>query len=308
MRNAFADEMLKLVKEDQRAVLLSGDIGNRMFDGIKDYRADRVLNCGIAEQNMIGVAAGMALNGMRPFVYTITPFAMMRCLEQIRVDACYHNVPVVIVGTGSGLSYASLGPTHHSCEDMAIMRSIPNIAVTAPSDEYELRAIMRWAMEGSAPVYIRIGKKGEPKFHQAIPEMTAGQSYALREGKDVCFLTTGVITAEVMEAAQMLEAKGLSAHVESMPFVKPLAIDRLEELSSRFDHFYIAEEHSKIGGLFGAVSEWCAQEGHIGRLRMSSISIDDVFYHEVGSQADARRYFGMSADQIFNRVMDEHGA
>ncbi|SVC89499.1 uncharacterized protein METZ01_LOCUS342353, partial [marine metagenome] len=142
--------------DDSRIVLLSGDIGNKLFDKFKEQSGKNFYNCGVAEANMMGVAAGMALSGLRPIIYTITPFTTTRCYEQIRVDACYHNVPVIIVGTGSGFTYAELGPTHHSCEDLAIMRVLPNMTVLAPADEVELRQCLRAALKQKGPVYIRI--------------------------------------------------------------------------------------------------------------------------------------------------------
>ena len=161
MRNAFAKEVTRIAKKSSKLVLLSGDIGNRLFDEYKNIPKGNFLNCGIAEANMMGVAAGLAMSGLKPIIYTITPFTTTRCFEQIRVDACYHNVPVIIVGTGSGLSYASLGPTHHSLEDFAIFRPLPNITILAPADEVELRKCLNAALKLDSPVYIRIGKKGE---------------------------------------------------------------------------------------------------------------------------------------------------
>ena len=161
MRNAFAHEATRLASTDSRVVLLSGDIGNRLFDDFKKKHPDRFYNCGVAEANMIGVAAGLAMSGLRPICYTITPFITYRCLEQIRVDVCYHNVPAIIVGTGSGLSYASLGGTHHSCEEMGMLRLLPNLTVVAPADEHEVRGTLQAALAQSGPVYMRIGKKGE---------------------------------------------------------------------------------------------------------------------------------------------------
>ena len=154
--------MTELSQERSDVCLLSGDIGNRMFDLYKEVAQTRFLNCGIAEANMMSMAAGMALSGLRPVVYTITPFTTTRCLEQIRTGVAYHEAPVVIVGTGSGLSYAELGATHHSLEDLAILRSIPNLQVCAPADSLELEAQLRQAITEGKPTYIRIGKKGEP--------------------------------------------------------------------------------------------------------------------------------------------------
>src|SRR2546430_5284860 len=162
MRNAFATEITSLASEDERLVLLSGDIGNKLFDGYKEKFPERFFNCGVAEANMMGMAAGMALSGMRPITYTITPFTTTRCFEQIRVDVCYHNVPVIIVGVGGGLSYASLGATHHSCEDIALLRMLPNMTVICPGDAIEVRGALRAALRHDGPVYIRLGKKGEP--------------------------------------------------------------------------------------------------------------------------------------------------
>jgi len=169
MRNAFADEITKLADEDKRVVLLSGDIGNRLFDPLKERAPDRFHNCGIAEANMMTVAAGMAICGLRPVAYTITPFITARCLEQIRVDVCYQRMPVIIVGTGSGLSYASLNATHHSCEDIASLRVLPNMTVLCPGDPLEVRLALRAAVKHDGPVYIRIGKKGEPAIHKVRP-------------------------------------------------------------------------------------------------------------------------------------------
>ena len=174
MRNAFADELTKLARENDKVVLLSGDIGNKLFDNFKKIDERRFYNCGVAEANMMGVAAGMAMSGLRPVIYTITPFTTTRCFEQIRVDACYHKAPVVIVGTGSGLSYAELGPTHHSCEDLAILRVLPNMTVLAPADEVELRQCMRAALRQDGPVYIRIGKKGEKIIPKADDRFEIG--------------------------------------------------------------------------------------------------------------------------------------
>ena len=164
MRNRFAKTMEDLATEDQKVCLLSGDIGNRMFDKFKEKAPGRFINCGIAEANMMSMAAGMALSGLKPVVYTIAPFTTLRCLEQIRTGVAYHNAPVVIVGTGSGLSYAELGATHHSLEDIAILRSIPNMQICAPADSEELEAYLREAIDSEKPTYIRPGKKVNQLF------------------------------------------------------------------------------------------------------------------------------------------------
>ena len=201
MRNAFAAEMTALASEDERIVLLSGDIGNRLFNDYKECCPARFLNCGVAEANMISMAAGMALCGLRPVAYTITSFVTARCLEQIKLDVCYQNVPVIIVGVGSGLSYASLNATHHSCEDIAFLRMLPNMTVICPGDVWEVRLALRAALKQDGPIYIRMGKKNEPVIHPHAPEFSIGKGIDVREGSDVCFLATGTLLPMAVEAA-----------------------------------------------------------------------------------------------------------
>ncbi|MDA0226158.1 MAG: transketolase [Proteobacteria bacterium] len=303
MRNAFADEMTKLGREDLRVVLLSGDIGNKLFDKFKEHSEARFMNCGVAEANMMSVASGMALCGLRPFVYTITPFTTTRCFEQIRVDACYHEAPVTIVGTGSGLSYADLGPTHHSLEDLAILRTLPGMTVFAPCDEVELRLGLRAALKQNGPVYMRIGKKGEPIIHKTPPAGFAlGKAITVREGKDACIVAAGTIMPEALVAAETLAKAGVSARVESFHTIKPLDAARLAELFGRYPLVTVVEEHGLIGGLGGAIAEWRAtQDGSLAR--MLTFGTPDEFMHEVGTQDYARRKFGLTADNIAAKVL-----
>ena len=301
MRNAFADEITRLGAGDPRVVLLSGDIGNKLFDKFKERAAGRFFNCGVAEANMMGVAAGMALSGLRPVVYTITPFTTTRCFEQIRVDVCYHKARVIIVGTGSGLSYADLGPTHHSCEDLAILRTLPGMTVMAPGDPLELRAALRAALQHDGPVYLRIGKKGEPQVHVREPDLRIGSALTVQPGEDVCLVSTGVMLPIAMEAARLLADQRMSARVESFPTIKPLDTARLGELFARHAVVAVVEEHGRIGGLAGAVAEWLAAQEK-PRARLLSFGTADEFMHEVGSTEYARRKFGLTADNIARQV------
>lgn len=302
MRNAFAQEITRLGAEDQRVVLLSGDIGNKLFDEFKDRCPGRFLNCGISEANMMGMAAGMAMNGLRPVIYTITPFTTTRCFEQIRVDVCYHHAPVMIVGTGAGLSYAELGATHHSCEDMAILRTLPGMTVFAPCDSTELRLGLKAALGQPGPVYMRIGKKGEPKIHQSLDAVELGRAITVREGTDVCIVNAGTVMAESLGAADKLAEQGISARVESFHTVKPLDQEKLAEIFASVRLVVSVEEHSRIGGLGGAVAEWLAPRRASSGARFLSLGVDDVFMHDVGSQDYARGIFGLKADSIAESV------
>ena len=296
MRNAFADEVTQMAKADPRMVLLSGDIGNRLFDKLRAQSPNQFLNCGVAEQNMMGVAAGMGLSGLRPIVYTITPFTTVRCLEQIKVDVAYHESPVIIVGTGSGLSYASLGPTHHSLEDFAIFRAIPNLQVLAPWDAPSLRACLRMARDRGRPTYIRIGKKGEADLceGQAVPAI--GDGLVLQTGKQICILAIGTVAQEAVAAAKILNQQGIAAEVVLVHTVKPCPTALFDGLLSRFECFVTVEEHARIGG-FG--------ESFLSHLALKSrqkqvicLGTSDSFMPIVGSQAFARSHFGIDAASI----------
>ncbi|UPY36824.1 transketolase C-terminal domain-containing protein [Sediminicoccus sp. KRV36] len=303
MRNEFADELTKLGNEDPRLVMLSGDIGNRLFDKFRAAHPSRFINCGVAEQNMMGLAAGMAMSGLRPVTYTITPFVTTRCLEQIRTDACYHNVPVTVVSVGAGLAYAGLGPTHHACEDISFLRSIPNMTVICPGDAWEVRAALRAVMQQDGPAYIRMGKKGEPLIHPGvIPDFKIGRAITMREGTDVCLLSTGNILPEALHAAEDLAQHGVSAQVVSFHTVKPLDQDRLRESFARFPVVATIEEHSLIGGFGSAVAEWAIDNATLPSKRLIRIGTPDAFFKLSGEQEFARECLGLTGHQIADRI------
>lgn len=301
MRNAFADEVTQLAQADSRVVLLSGDIGNRLFDRLRAARPEQFFNCGIAEQNMMGVAAGMGLSGLRPIAYTITPFTTIRCLEQIKIDVGYHNSPVIIVGTGSGLSYASLGPTHHSLEDFAIFRAIPNLQVLAPWDAKSLRACIRMAIKSSSPTYIRIGKKGETDLSgdQAVPAI--GSGLCLKPGSQVCILATGTVSSEAALAVKTLAEQGVSAELVLIHTIKPFSESVIDGLLNRFDALVTVEEHSKVGGFGELVLSLIARSGL--QKRVEVLGTSDQFMPVVGSQEYARQYFEINADSIVRAAL-----
>lgn len=305
MRNAFARELTELAAADARIVLLSGDIGNRLFNDFKSRFADRFYNCGVAEANMMGVAAGLALSGLRPVVYTIVPFVTTRCLEQIRVDVCYHAAPVTIVGVGGGLSYAGLGATHHSCEDIGFLRMLPGMTVVCPGDPQEVRLGLRAAVGHPGPVYMRIGKKGEPSVHPPLEDFALGRGIPTRTGDDVTIFSTGNLLPTAMEAAERLEDANISAGVVSLHTVKPLDEGLLQSAFARAKLVVTLEEHSLLGGLGGAVAEWLADRPPM-RARLLRIGTPDRFLHEGGSQAYARQQFGLDVPGLVERIRATH--
>lgn len=304
MRNAFAQEVTRLAEQREDLVLLSGDIGNRLFDKFKEVAPGRFFNCGVAEANMIGLAAGMASCGLRPVCYTIASFITYRVIEQIRLDLGYHHQRVVFVGTGAGLSYASLGSTHHSVEDMGMLRLVPGLAVLAPGDEKELRPAVRAALEYEGPVYLRIGKKGEPVVHESEPEFRIGRALRLREGKQAWILSLGNTLPLALQAADLLAQRGVTCGVASMGSLKPLDTSILAEVFVTADVVATLEEHSVLGGLGTAVSEWLADEGRRAKAQLVRCGTPDEFLHATTHQSSARVWAGLTAEHIAARMLE----
>ncbi len=302
MRNAFARELTRLAAADERVVLLMGDIGNRLFDDFKARFPERFFNCGVAEANMMSVAAGLALCGLRPVVYTIVPFVTTRCLEQIRVDVCYHHAPVVIVGVGGGLSYASLGATHQSCEDLGLLRMLPGVKIVCPGDATEVRLGLQRALAQDDPVYLRLGKKGEPAVHQDEPPFEIGRGIVLREGTEVTLLSTGNLLPTAVTVADRLQAQGRSVRLVSLHTVKPLDESLLQASFAAGRLVVTLEEHSVLGGLGGAVAEWLSEQTHLP-ARLLRIGTPDRFFHETGDQRYARQRLGLDAESVTQRIL-----
>lgn len=308
MRNAFAAEITKLAAERDDLVLLSGDIGNRLFDKFKEAAPGRFFNCGVAEAGMIGVAAGLASCGLRPVCYTIASFLTYRVIEQIRLDLGYHHQRVLLVGTGAGLSYASLGATHHSVEDMGMLRLIPGLAVLAPGDAVELRSAIPAALNHEGPVYLRIGKKGEPVVHQESVDFHIGRALRVREGGRAWILALGNMLPAAMQAAEILEAGGISCGVASMGSLKPLDVDLLREVFAGAGVVATAEEHSVLGGLGTATAEWLAGEGRGAKARLLTFGTPDEFLHQTTHQPSARAWAGLTAENMAGSITRALGA
>jgi len=299
MRNAFADEIRKLAVHDPRVIMLSADIGNRLFDKFKVECPGRFFNTGVAEANTISLAAGLAACGLRPVCYTINPFITARCYEQIKVDVCYHEQPVVIVGTGSGLSYASLGATHHSLDDLALMRVLPGKRVLAPADALELRSCLRAAISAPHPTYLRIGKKGEPVIFEQEPNFSFGVWNCLKSGKGAAaILSCGNTLPLALEAAEQLAASRMAPAVYSCASVKPLDGNLLTELFKKFQIILTVEEHALAGGFGSAVAEWAADRAPKASARLIRLGADDRYLHEAGEQEHARASYGITGDAI----------
>ena len=297
MRNAFAQAITELADKNTKLVLLAGDIGNRLFNSFKEKHPKRFYNCGVAEAGMTGIASGLASCGLQPITYTITPFNTLRCLEQIRVDVCYPDLPVIIVGTGSGLSYSNLGVTHHSMEDIGVLRMLPNMHVICPGDAVEVKLAVADALNLKRPTYIRLGKKGEPVVHTKVPKFSIGKGITLCKGKDIAILSVGNMLPIAMVSAELLKSKGFSVRVVSMHTVKPLDEDLLKIIFRECLTIAVIEEHNLAGGAGSAVLEWgCTQKVDLSKLRCFSGS--DSFLVACGNQEQARREIGLDSESI----------
>lgn len=302
MRDSFSEELTELAGSDPRIVLLMGDIGNHMFDRFKELYPTRFFNCGIAESNMISVAAGLAMSGFRPFVYTFSAFDVGRPFEQIRVDLAFQNLPVVIIGLGGGLTYSSLGPTHYICEDLAITRVLPNMTVICPADSVETRAAIKASLQNKGPVYIRIGKKKEPVIHKTLPDFEMGKGITIEEGTDICILGTGTILPNVIEAAHILRKSGIKSRVVSFHTIKPMDTGLLEKAFSDFPLVITVEEHSLIGGLGSAVAEWLIDQSLPQKGHLMRIGIPDEFLHYAIDQKSAWDIYELSPDKLAEAI------
>ena len=301
MRDAFNDELYDIAASDPDVLLLTADIGFRVFDRFHADFPGRFINMGVAEPNMLGVAAGLALSGKRPFVYTIIPFLTMRAFEQIRVDMCIQNQPVKIVGVGGGVAYGTLGPTHHAVEDVAILRALPNMTVLVPCDPLETRKAVRAAYEHPGPVYVRLGKNGEPSLHANDYDYQIGRAVQMRGGTDATIIVAGAVTRLALEAVERLAQVGVDVRILDMHTIKPIDRQAIQKAAQETKVIVTVEEHNVIGGLGSAVAEVLAEAG--AGIPFKRIGINDAFCYGVGSQEYHWRRHGITSEGISDAII-----
>ena len=287
MRTAFIETLIQLAKKDDTVFLITPDMGYSVLEKFRDEFPNQFLNSGIAEQNTISVAAGLASSGYTVFVYSIIPFVTMRCFEQVRLDLAYNNTNVKLVGIGAGLTYGSLGASHHAIEDIAIMRSIPNMTVLCPGDPIETRELVKRSYEKNGPVYIRLGKNGEANIHDANTRIEIGKSIEITQGTDFALITTSNTLELGKQWTDEWKNENLSVSLISMPSIKPFDNSKINELLSKQIPIMTLEEHNLIGGLGSAVAEIVATSGK--SIPFKRIGINDVFSHSVGSHNYQRK-------------------
>ena len=303
MRDKFADVIYEIGLKDKRICVLVADISPAgSMEKFKEKFPSRFINCGVAEQAMIGLAAGMALRGMRPFCYTIATFSLFRPFEMIRVDLCYQNLPVTVIGMGAGIIYSALGGTHHTMEDVAVASAIPNMTVLAPCDPEEMRLVTKWcATENNGPVYMRLGKKGEPDItSNAIDSFKIGKIRYIKKGTDIAILSYGVITNLALNVAKKLEKAGKSVSVISCHSIKPLDIEGIKKLIENHKRIAVIEEHVPHGGLGSRVKEIMVDYNCLKKI--NCFSLKDKFIHFYGSYEQLLDLHGISEKKVFEKL------
>jgi transketolase len=303
MRTAFIETLFELAQRDARIMLVVGDLGFGVVTRFMQELPRQFVNAGVAEQNMTGMAAGMALSGKIVFTYSIANFPVIRPLEQIRNDVCYHKANVRIVPVGGGMAYGSLGPSHHATEDIAIMRAMPNMLVVAPGDPVETRLATRALIGHQGPAFLRLGRAGEPTVHQAEPVFDLGKAITVRQGTDLTLISTGGMLYDTVQAAEALDELGIQARVLSMHTVKPLDVAAVLAAAQETPAIFTVEEHSIIGGLGSAVAE-VLMEAEIRPRRFKRIGLNGNFSSVVGDQEYLRAQYGLDVPGVVRTILN----
>ncbi len=302
MRNTFMQLLIEQATQNENIYLIVGDVGFSVIEKFQAQFPKRYLNAGIAEQNMIGVAAGLAMAGKQVVVYTIIPFLVMRCFEQIRVDLCYQNLPVKLVGVGSGFSYGTAAASHHALEDIAIMRSLPGMTVMAPGSKYETAQLTPQLFNLTGPSYLRLGNNEELVTYPENISATIGKALEIIPAQEYLIIATGNALDLGFQVAQKLRADGLDVGLVSMHTIKPLDSDFLLSKSHELKGIFTLEEHNVIGGLGEAVARYIA-EHFTQKIIFKAFGVNDFYFHEAGSRAYLNEKAGLNVDFISNEIV-----
>ena len=304
MRQTSLNMVYELAKRDPRVVFIGSDLGPDTLQQLKAERPNQFLMEGVSEANIVTMAAGLALEGKIPYVNTIASFLTRRCFEQIVLDLGLHKTKVRLIGSGGGLVYAPLGPTHQATDDIAILRAVPNMTILAPADADEMRRLMLQTLEVDGPVYIRLGKGGDPIVSRADLPCEIGRAIPIREGRDALIVTTGICLQVALEAAVELEKQGVSAAVLHVHTLKPLDAAAIFEKAAQVPAILTIEEHTLVGGLGSAVAEILAEANFNPAKRFKRIGIPDVFPDQYGSQAGLMKRYGITASAAAVAVLN----
>ena len=302
MRDAFIESLSKIAKNDKDIFLITGDLGYGVLDDFAKKFPSQFLNVGVAEQNMTGIAVGMALNGYKVFTYSIANFTTLRCLEQIRNDACYHNANVNVVSIGGGFGYGGLGMSHHATEDLSIMRALPNIELIAPGDDYETIEATKYVANSNKPSYLRLERA--PHIHELNldTKFEYGKIRKISDGKDIAILCSGGVTKVAMNAAHILEKQKVSLGVYSVHSLKSIDFETISKIFEKYSGVITLEENNLIGGLGSAISEICV-DNKIYPKSFKRMGLEDIYSSVVGSQEFLRDFYNLGEKDLINNVI-----
>jgi len=302
MRKTCLDMVFELARKDERIFFIGSDLGTGTLKEFQEDIPDRFFMEGISEANVIGMAAGLALEGKIVYVNTISTFITRRCFEQVVLDLCLHNVNVRLIGNGAGFVYAPLGPTHEAIEDLAIMRAIPNMTIVVPADADEMRRLMPQTVDYAGPIYIRLAKGYDPIVTTDQKPFTIGKAILMRKGADALIITTGITLKLALSAAQALSVSGIEATVLHIPTIKPLDEAAVLDFTASVKAIVTVEEHTIIGGLGSAVAEILAEAPFDQPKRFKRIGIPDSFPDEYGSQDSLMARYNITSQNIVSTV------
>jgi transketolase len=300
MRTAFINQLIDEAKKNNKVFLLVGDLGFSVVETFAELFPDRYLNVGIAEQNMAGIASGLAMEGYCVFIYSIANFPTLRCMEQIRYDICYHNLNVKIVAVGGGFAYGALGASHHATEEIGMLRTIPNLVVCAPGDPMETKAVTTFVTNHNGPCYMRVGKAGEPDVHTngTTLKLSLGDILKIRNDDETAVFSTGAMLKYVVD---FVEKNNIKTSIYSFPFIKPVNKVILAEILNAHKKIITIEEHQAQGGFGSAILELMndlREDGYLTKLPIiKRIAIPDKFYSVAGSQDHLRKLAGLVLDK-----------
>lgn len=296
MRNAFSIALVAAAKSDPRIILLTGDHGYALFDEFRKVCPDQYINAGVAEQNMVGVAAGLAKGGFKPFVYGLSAFVPIRVLEQIKLDVCYEQLPVVFIGDGAGVVYSSLGSSHQSTEDIAALRAIPHITILSPADHYEMAQCMNLALQSPQPVYIRMGKADLPSIYSSMPDFQPGELCRIKHGTNtMCFIATGSMVSTAIAASEKFD----DVAIWSSPCIKPLNVKQVNKIAQSHSLIVTLEEHSIYGGLGSAIVEITSE---YFPTRVCRIGVQDKFSRFCGSYQYLMKEHHLDVESVIRQI------
>ncbi len=289
MRKTFINTLIDLARKDKDIVLITPDMGFSVLEPFFEEFPERAINCGIAEQNAVSIASGLAIMGKKPYVYTIIPFLTGRAYEQVRLEVAYMNTNVKLIGIGAGFTYGAAGATHHAIEDISLMRSLPNMTVCCPGDNNEAEQIIRETVNNDKPMYIRIGRHNRGIFNNE--KLVIGKASVIKQGEDIAIISTSNMLPDAANYCRQLKAQGRKPYLISMHTVKPLDKEIILELVDKGVEIQTMEEHSIIGGLGSAVAEVIAESGN--GVKFKRIGVPDEFSHYIGSQKYIKKQFGL---------------